>query len=122
MKVIEKGDKLYYTRIFPTVGIYDVCDLTVRTVTDTYFVGMDKRDKHEYLLGFNTVGEVVFDSKKVALNKVHEAEKHKLNISEIKELAKNGYEISSANACMKDEKFQRIIGICDAVIMVLKEN
>ena len=40
MKVIEKGDKLYYTRIFPTVGIYDVCDLTVRTVTDTYFVGM----------------------------------------------------------------------------------
>lgn len=43
-------------------------------------------------------------------------------MSEIKELAKNGYEISSANACMKDEKFQRIIGICDAVIMVLKEN
>ena len=43
-------------------------------------------------------------------------------MSEIKELAKNGYEISSANARMKDEKFQRIIGICDAVIMVLKEN
>ena len=43
-------------------------------------------------------------------------------MSEIKELAKNGYEISSVNACMKDEKFQRIIGICDAVIMVLKEN
>ncbi len=43
-------------------------------------------------------------------------------MSEIKELAKNGYEISSVNACMKDEKLQRIIGICDAVIMVLKEN
>lgn len=43
-------------------------------------------------------------------------------MSEIKELAKNGYEISSVNACMKDEKFQRIICICDAVIMVLKEN
>jgi len=42
-------------------------------------------------------------------------------MSEIKELAKNGYEISSVNACMKDEKFQRIIGICDAVIMVLKD-
>lgn len=38
-------------------------------------------------------------------------------MSEIKELAKNGYEISSVNACMKDEKFQRIIGICDAVIV-----
>lgn len=43
-------------------------------------------------------------------------------MSAIKEIAENGYEISSANACMKDEKFQRIIGICDAVIMVLKEN
>ena len=43
-------------------------------------------------------------------------------MSEIKKLAKNGYEISSVNACMKNEKFQRIIGICDAVIMVLKEN
>lgn len=43
-------------------------------------------------------------------------------MSEIKELAKNGYVISSANVHSKDEKFQRIIGICDAVIMVLKEN
>lgn len=45
-------------------------------------------------------------------------------MSEIKELAKNGYEIPipSGNVRMKDEKFQRIIGICDAVIMILKEN
>lgn len=43
-------------------------------------------------------------------------------MSEIKELARNGYVIPSANAHQKDEKFQRIIGICDAVIMVLKEN
>lgn len=45
-------------------------------------------------------------------------------MSEIKKLAKNGYEISvpSGTVRMKDEKFQRIIGICDAVIMVLKEN
>lgn len=45
-------------------------------------------------------------------------------MSEIKKLAKNGYDIPipSGNVRMKDEKFQRIIGICDAVIMVLKEN
>lgn len=45
-------------------------------------------------------------------------------MSEIKELAKNGYEIPipGGNVRMKDEKFQRIIGICDAVIMILKEN
>lgn len=28
-------------------------------------------------------------------------------MSEIKELAKNGYEISSVNACMKDEKISK---------------
>lgn len=82
MKTLNKGDKLYYTKIFPTVGIYDVCDLTVRTVTDTYFVGIDKRDKHAYLLGLNVLEDLVFDSRKIALNKVHEAEKHKLNIND----------------------------------------
>lgn len=45
-------------------------------------------------------------------------------MSVIKEIAENGYDIPipSGNVRMKDEKFQRIIGICDAVIMVLKEN
>ena len=43
-------------------------------------------------------------------------------MSEIKKIAENGYALSSANVHSKDEKFQRIIGICDAVIMVLKEN
>lgn len=31
-------------------------------------------------------------------------------------------EIASANVHSKDEKFQKIIGMCNAVIMVLKEN
>lgn len=43
-------------------------------------------------------------------------------MSAIKEIAENGYALSSANIHSKDEKFQRIIGMCNAVIMVLKEN
>lgn len=43
-------------------------------------------------------------------------------MSAIKEIAENGYVLPSTNVHSKDEKFQRIIGICDAVIMVLKEN
>lgn len=43
-------------------------------------------------------------------------------MSAIRGLARDGYITSSANIHEKDEKFQRIIGICDAVIMVLKEN
>lgn len=43
-------------------------------------------------------------------------------MSAIKEIAENGYALPSANIHSKDEKFQRIIGMCNAVIMVLKEN
>jgi hypothetical protein len=43
-------------------------------------------------------------------------------MSVIKEIAENGYALSSANVHSKDEKFQRIIGMYNAVIMVLKEN
>lgn len=43
-------------------------------------------------------------------------------MSAIKEIAENRYALSSANVHSKDEKFQKIIGMCNAVIMVLKEN
>lgn len=43
-------------------------------------------------------------------------------MSVIKEIAENGYALSSTNVHSKDEKFQRIIGMCNAVIMVLKED
>lgn len=43
-------------------------------------------------------------------------------MSEIRGLARDGYTTPTGTPRMKDEKFQRIIGICDAVIMVLKEN
>ena len=43
-------------------------------------------------------------------------------MSAIKEIAENGYALSSANVHSKDEKFHKIIGMCNVVIMVLKEN
>ena len=43
-------------------------------------------------------------------------------MSEIKKIAENGYVLPSTNVHSKDEKFQRIIGMCNAVIMVLKED
>lgn len=75
MKTIEKGDIVYYTRIFPETGIYDLCELKVRTVTDNWFCGVDKKDKRAYLLGFNKVEETVFDDRKIALKCIHNAEK-----------------------------------------------
>lgn len=82
MQEIKKGDKVYYARILPITGIYDVCDLTVRTVTDDWFVGVDKRDKHAYLFGSNAFGRNVFSERKAALDAVHEAEENRLQIND----------------------------------------
>lgn len=47
---------------------------------ENYFVGVDTHDKHAYLLGFNTIDDVVFEDRKQALNKVHVAEKNKIEL------------------------------------------
>lgn len=81
-KTINKGDKLYFARIHPTTGIYDLCDLTIRTVSDTYFVGTDKKDKRAYLFGYDSLGETVFQDRKEALAVVQKAEKEKKEVGE----------------------------------------
>lgn len=80
MKVINRGDKLFWVRVIPCCGIYEVHDLHVRTVGEGYFVGVDKHDKHAYLLGFNEFENAVFDDRKRALDKVHVAEKNKIEV------------------------------------------
>lgn len=39
---IKKKDVLYYTRIIPNCGIYDVFEVKVRSVYDDYFVALEK--------------------------------------------------------------------------------
>ena len=34
-KTLNKNDKLFYSRIIPNTGIYEVCELTVRSITDS---------------------------------------------------------------------------------------
>lgn len=81
-KVINKGDILYYSRINPKAGIYDLCELKIRTVTDTYFVGVDKKDKQAHIFGYNDVDNIVFEDRDVALQKIKEAEKNKRHVSD----------------------------------------
>ena len=77
MKVLNKGDILYFSRIIPKTGIYDVCELYIRTVEETYFVGIDKKDKQVHIFGYDRINEDIFDNRKDALNKVQRAEKNK---------------------------------------------
>lgn len=78
--VIKKNDILYYAKILPSVGIYEICELKIRTVEDTYFVGVDKRDKHAYLFSYNNINKTVFKDRKIALKVVQEAEKKKIKV------------------------------------------
>lgn len=79
---LKKKDIVYYTKILPSVGTYDLCELKIRTIEDTYFVGIDKRDKHAYLLSYNDLNKTVFKDRKVALKVVQKAEKNKRKINE----------------------------------------
>ena len=82
MNEIHKiGDIVYYARIMPTLGIYDVCELKIRTVADTYFVGMDKRDKRAYLFSYNAVGKCIFSNRKDAVEKAIVTEENSTKVS-----------------------------------------
>ena len=75
-------DTVYYTRIIPSCGIYDVLELKIMTITDTYFAGMEKRDKQRFLFSFGDINKVIFKDRKEAVMKVKEAEEHKKIVSD----------------------------------------
>ena len=81
MSELKQKDIVYYARIIPTSSIYEVCELIIRTVEDTWFVGIDKRDKHAYLFNNNDINKTVFVKRKSALDKVLYAEENKKDVS-----------------------------------------
>ena len=72
---INIGDTLYYARIMPKLGIFDVHDLKVRSTEDTYFVGVDVRSKHSFIFSYKDIGKAIFLNREDAVTKAHEAEK-----------------------------------------------
>jgi len=54
-----------------------LCELTIRTVEEDYFVGVDKQDKHAYLLNNSSYNKTVFKDRKTALKMVKEYVKDK---------------------------------------------
>lgn len=80
--MLLKGQVVYYARIMPTVDVYEVLELKIRTVEDDYFVGTEKRSKHAYLFGNSAIDKYIFKDRKMALDLVKEAEKNKKAVSE----------------------------------------
>lgn len=82
---IQKGKMVYYARMLKPVGIYEVCELMIRSLYDDCFVGVDKRDKHSYSFSYNRLNDIVFSDRKVCLQKVIEAEKNAPQVSDERE-------------------------------------
>ena len=80
-EIYKIGNTIYYARIMPILGIYDVYELKIRTIEDTYFVGTDKRDKRAFLLPYSAIGEYVFIDRKDAVDKAILAEENAPKIS-----------------------------------------
>lgn len=78
---INVGDMLYYARIMPGLGVYDILDLKVRTVKDDYFACIDKRDKRAYIFSYDNINEHVFMQRSKAVEKVKDAEMNKPKIN-----------------------------------------
>lgn len=70
------GSIVYHSRIVPNVGIFEICELKVRTVEDTYFVGVDKETKRAFLLPLSSVNETIFENRMDALKRVKFAEQY----------------------------------------------
>lgn len=78
---LERGDVLYYARALCNTDIYEVVELKLRTVRDTWFVGFEKATNHAYTFGENDLGRSVFTVRKDALAVVKEKEKNRKVVS-----------------------------------------
>ena len=82
MSDLMKNQIVYYTRIIPSSGIYDILELKLRTIESNWYVGCEKRDKQAYLFYASDIGKIIFVNRDEALVRVQEAESHKKVISD----------------------------------------
>lgn len=72
---IRKGQEVYYARCLTNCGVYDVLDLKIRTITDSYFVGTEKTTRQAFLFGYSNLERIVFKNRKDAVAYAKQAEK-----------------------------------------------
>lgn len=78
---MERHETYYWARILPPVDIYEVVDITIRTVEETWFSGSSKKDKRAYIFPISALGETIFKERRDAVILAEEAEKNKKPIS-----------------------------------------
>lgn len=74
---IKKGDKLYYTRCHPILGIYDILLVKVRGVYNDHFVVIDNKSKQALLFNNSELENNFFLERKDAV--IYSEQQEKLN-------------------------------------------
>lgn len=75
-KRLDVGTIVYYARVLPNTQVFDVHDLKIRTVSESYFVGCDTKDKNAFLFPWSDLEEIVFTDRRKAVKYVKEAKKN----------------------------------------------
>lgn len=57
---LKKKDKVFYLRKLSNQDIDEILRLTLRTVTDEYFVGIEEKEQHAFLFHYSDIGRIVF--------------------------------------------------------------
>lgn len=68
------GETLYYARILDRVGVYEVEEVHIRMIGDTWFSAIENINKQVFLFNKKDIGESVFEDRYEALMKVKAAE------------------------------------------------
>ena len=73
---IALKDHVYYAKIIPTTGTYELYDLIIRRIAPTWFATYDtaKGSLYSFLFENSAMGKDVFLDRKIALRKVKDAE------------------------------------------------
>ena len=77
MKIINVGDTVYFARVIHQTGVYEVCELHVRTTYPESFVGVDKNSRQAHIISYGLCDVSVFEDRDEAVKIIREAEKHK---------------------------------------------
>lgn len=74
--MMKKGQTVYYTQIMVPLETFNLLELKVHTVKETWFTAIEIRTKRTYLFNMIDLDNVVFFDRDTALAKVKDSEKN----------------------------------------------
>ena len=80
--MVEKDNIVYYARVVPACDIYEVLQLSIRTVKDDWFVGVDTTTRQAYPFDNKDIEVLIFSDKKSA-EEIMKAAKKKFGVRKL---------------------------------------